>query len=69
MTKATYCEDCDHVVDRKRAVSQWCCVKFPRLEGMGFVGPRVWAETEPHMKCAGINGGACPMYVPRRGEQ
>ena len=45
----TFCEACDHVhpESRKRVPSQWLCVKFPRLEGYGFVAPNVWAAMEP----------------------
>lgn len=64
----TYCEDCNHVdpVSRKRSPASWVCLKFPRVEGGGFVAPKVWAEAEPHMRCTGINGGLCQMFEPRR---
>ena len=64
----TYCEDCDHVEasSRKRSPASWVCLKFPRVEGNGFVAPTVWAETDPFMRCANINGGLCPMWAPRR---
>lgn len=67
-TEPTFCETCQHVhfETRKRSPAGWLCTKFPRLEGMGFVAPKVWAEAEPFMKCSGINGGACPMWAPRR---
>lgn len=64
----TLCEGCDnvHAETRKRSPTQWLCVRFPRLEGQGFVAPRAWAEMEPFMRCSGINGGACPCFVERR---
>lgn len=68
----TYCEQCDnvHPETRKRSPSQWLCVKFPRLEGSGFVAPNKWTEMEPYMRCAFINGGACPVWAPiRNGQQ
>lgn len=67
----TLCEQCDHVHadSRKRSPTMWLCSKFPRLEGMGFVAPKAWAEHEPFMKCSGINGGACPLWSPRRDGQ
>lgn len=68
----TYCENCENVTadSRKRLPTQWLCIKFPRMEGMGFVAPKVWAEMEPFQRCVGINGGRCPMFTPiRNGQQ
>lgn len=67
----TYCEHCDNVEasSRKRLPSYWLCIKFPRLEGQGFVAPNRWAEMEPYMRCVNINGGACPMWAPLRNGQ
>ncbi len=63
----TYCEDCDNVVKatRKRSPASWLCSKFPRVEGGGFVAPKVWADQEPFMRCVHINGGDCPLYLTR----
>ncbi len=68
---STYCEDCDNVIteSRKRFPSQWLCSKFPRLDGMGYVAPRKWANDEPFMRCTGINGGQCPLWSPLRNGQ
>lgn len=65
--KITLCENCDLVepASRKMSPTAWLCTGFPRLEGMGFVAPKWWAEKEPYMRCAGINGGACSMFKPR----
>lgn len=67
MRSYTYCEDCDHVEadSRKRSPKAWVCLKFPRVEGGGFVAPTVWAAQEPFMRCVDINGGDCPLYKPR----
>ena len=64
----TFCEQCDfvHPDSRKRAPRYWLCVKFPRLEGQGFVAEKAWAEHEPFMRCVGINGGACPVFQQKR---
>lgn len=69
--KPTYCCDCDHLHpdSRKQNPHSWLCMKFPRLEGMGFVSPDWWAKNEPYMRCAGINGGLCATYKPRRDGQ
>lgn len=66
----TYCEECENVEpnSRKRSPSSWVCLKFPRVEGGGFVAPNVWASEEPFLRCTGINGGACPMWAKRRGD-
>lgn len=67
----TLCSACDnvHADSRKKLPTQWLCTRFPRLEGMGFVAPNVWAEMEPYMKCSGINGGKCPCWTPLRNGQ
>lgn len=64
----TTCEDCDnvHMETRKKHPASWLCVRFPRLEGYSPVAPRMWVDAEPYMKCMGINGGACPLWVARR---
>jgi hypothetical protein len=61
---ATFCEDCDnvHSESRRKLPAQWLCTQFPRLEGQGFIAPKVWAEMEPYMRCVNINGGACPLF-------
>lgn len=64
----TFCEDCDNVepTSRKRSPASWVCLKFPRVEGGGFVAPTVWAKDEPFMRCTGVNGGLCPMWTERK---
>jgi hypothetical protein len=67
----TLCEACDFVEagSRKGNPYGWLCTRFPRIEGMGFVAPKFWAEKEPFMKCVGINGGKCCLFKPRRDGQ
>lgn len=64
MPTPTFCIDCGNVEagSRKGSPHRWLCTKFPRAEGMGFVAPNYWAEHEPFMRCANINGGFCPLY-------
>lgn len=64
----TSCEDCDHVTadTRKGHPARWCCIKFPRIEGFSPVAPKVWVDAEPYMRCVGINGGLCSLWMPRR---
>jgi hypothetical protein len=64
----TPCEDCDnvHAETRKQSPSRWVCMKFPRLEGLNAIAPKQWVNAEPYMRCTGINGGFCPMFVKRR---
>ena len=61
MTAHTFCESCQHVM-KKGPSYAWTCQKFPRKEGFGFVTRDVWDREVPHMRCTGINGGACPVY-------
>lgn len=67
----TACEDCDNVHEstRKQSPSRWLCMKFPRLENMNPVAPKAWVGVEPYMRCFGINGGFCPLFVKRRDGQ
>lgn len=67
----TFCVHCEHVHPdtRNKHPAQWLCLKFPRLEGMGYVAPQVWADREPYMRCSGINGGKCPCFERERDEQ
>lgn len=69
--RPTYCETCDNVyaATRKQNPSQWLCVKFPRLEGQGYVARQAWVEQQPYMRCVGINGGFCPLWAPVRNGQ
>lgn len=67
-TGPTICEDCEHMhpESRKRA-SYWAmCMKFPRLEGQGFVSKDKWDSDPPFMSCRNINGGACPLFEERK---
>ena len=63
--RPTWCEDCDnvHPASRKREPYYWLCMKFPRLEGHGFVSRKYWTDQEPYMRCNGINGGACATFT------
>jgi len=63
----TPCQDCDHVHEgtRKLTPTQWVCVKFPRMPGLNPVAPTVWTDREPYMRCVGINGGHCALFVRR----
>ena len=56
-----------HPESRKRS-SYWAmCMKFPRLEGQGFVTRTCWDFDSPYMRCRDINGGACCLWEPRKG--
>lgn len=68
MMRPTFCRECDHVVEetRKRGPHQWLCGLHKRIEGQGFVDPEWWVENEPFLKCVNVNGGACPLFEPRR---
>jgi hypothetical protein len=66
--ETTTCEGCDnvHAETRKMHPGKWLCIKFKRVPGGSFIAPHTWVEREPYMRCNGINGGLCPMFVPRR---
>ena len=61
----TLCVNCDHATGRGKHPSHWMCLKFPRLEGFGFVTDDKWDSFPPYMYCNGINGGACPLFEER----
>lgn len=65
MTEITFCSTCDNVHNPKDPYYRWNCIKFPRLDGHGFVTEEI-RETDPYMRCSGINGGSCPLYTPKR---
>lgn len=64
----TYCADCDnvHPSTQKGHPARWLCIKFPRLEGFGFVTKDAWEKFEPYMPCKDINGGNCPLYQEKQ---
>lgn len=66
----TPCRDCDnvHAATRKNSYTQWTCTRFPKLPGLNPVDPEGWVDP-PYMRCAGINGGHCPLFVKRRDGQ
>ena len=68
MNRPTFCIECENVVEetRKRLPTQWLCRMHPRIEGQGFVAPKIWAEMEPFLRCRDTNGGRCPVFIERR---
>ena len=64
----TPCETCEnvHLDTRRVSFERWACVKFPRLPNMSPVAPNAGTGNPPYMRCVGINGGYCPLYVERR---
>ncbi len=71
--RGTYCNgnpelkmpECDN-----RLTSKWAggdlCIKHPRLDGFGFVRYDEWDRLAPYLFCRDVNGGACPLYEPKR---
>ena len=68
MSEITYCNSCDNVAlnSRKSPPWRWQCVKFPRIEGFGFVTDEEWTNYPPYAYCRDLNYGACPLWKPRR---
>jgi len=63
----TFCDECDnlHPATAKLSEERWLCLKFPRIVGSrGFMSRT--STHEPYMRAFGINGGACPLWTPRR---
>jgi hypothetical protein len=62
----TLCEHCRNVdVNTMRQNPRsWTCIRFPRLDGHGFLSETWYGKNEPFMRCEGINGGACPLFEP-----
>lgn len=67
--KETICEECEHShpENKHRQPYSHMCMKFPRMEGFGFVTRTRWDKFDPWMYCVGINGGACPLFEERKG--
>jgi hypothetical protein len=68
MTGITYCALCEWVdpPSRKLPPHRWLCVRHKQVEGMGFVVPGQWVNTEPYLRCRDVNGGICLLYEPIR---
>lgn len=66
----TPCEDCEnvHLDTRKWSPDRWACVRFPRLPNLSPVAPKAGVGNPPYMRCVGINGGFCPLFQQRKGE-
>lgn len=62
----TSCADCDHVEpqSRKGYSSGWLCMRQKNL-----IPNAITNELIPFMRCAGINGGDCSLFSPRRTNQ
>lgn len=58
-----------HMDTRKWEPERWRCVKFPRLPGMNAVAPQRGVGSPPYQKCIGINGGYCPLWTERQGNE
>jgi len=61
----TICAECDFCIPNG-APWRWECAKHPRLEGYGFVTRDRWDDMPPHLYCKDVNGGACPLFQPKR---
>lgn len=64
----TYCENCDNVTAESRSKPSyaWTCIKHPRVSGAAFVVRGVWERDTPHLRCADVNGGMCPLFEERK---
>lgn len=64
----TFCHDCDHLTKEsdKAPPFKWMCLKHPRLDGFGFVTRGTWDNFPPYLYCKDVNGGACPLFEPRK---
>lgn len=64
----TFCEACDHVeaTSRKQAPHRWLCRRHRRVLNDSFVTATSWTQADPFLRCASVNGGACPLFEPIR---
>lgn len=64
----TLCETCDHVAadSRRDHPRFWLCTRHRRLPGFGFVTHNPHPRQAPYLHCIDVNGGACPLWTPRR---
>lgn len=67
MTEATWCEACENRLPAKHPARDMC-LKHPRHEGYGFVRKGKWDDFPPFLFCRDVNGGGCPLFEPKRGE-
>lgn len=69
MSDPTLCAACDHVepTSRRQPTRWWLCMRHHRLPGFnGFVTGVMWEKDPPFLWCRDVNGGACPLFEPRR---
>ncbi len=66
-----YCADCDHVLEDTRRLEpwRWLCIKHPNIsDGFGWVTATSWDKAPPYLYCKNVNGGLCPLFEPKRGD-
>lgn len=74
MTEPTNCATCDWLhatcIREKWRPEWWVCAAHPDLRHRANINPMTgeWKGLAPFMRCANINGGACPMYREREVE-
>ena len=60
----TFCEDCEHMIERSKHIRYSECQMHPRLND-GFVSSSVRVTT-PYLYCKDVNGGACCLFSPKK---
>lgn len=57
-----YCEDCEHVVEKKGPTYIWLCIKAPQPL-QGFVTKEWWDDDPPYYRCKDVNRfGNCAWF-------
>ena len=68
--RITACETCEfrHSVSEKRPPWRWLCIKHKRLPWSNMIRPDgTWEPGfDPYLPCERVNGGACPLYEPKK---
>lgn len=67
----TLCKECNnlYVASKNDQPGRWMCIKHKRLPVFGFVTHEAWENFPPYLFCRDVNGGACPLFRPKRDGQ
>ena len=69
-TAETLCENCEHLhpISAKRPPWRWICMKHRDMPwGKYIKEDGTWDGFDPYLQCVRVNGGACPLYEPKKG--
>ena len=67
-----FCIECEHWHPDNASAPSFghMCMKFPIVQGNGFVTRDKWDKDKPYRRCTDINQqGNCPLWEPKKNGQ